>query len=59
MKHAEMEDRSAARAKVTEHALNYPLIVEDDIQLTNILMQFGSYNLLAAYCNPKDYDRYD
>lgn len=31
MKNDELENRSAARAKITEHALNYPIIIEDDV----------------------------
>lgn len=58
IKGEDLEDKQLTRQKVNQHALNSPLIIEDDIQLTSILMQFGSYNILAAYCNPKDQETY-
>jgi len=38
MTHDEMQEAGSARAKINAHALNSPIIIEDDIQLTNVLM---------------------
>lgn len=54
MSNKDLQEPGKARAKINDHALNSVIIIEDDIQLTNVLMQFGSHNILAAYCDPKD-----